>query len=48
VVLREGRPVDIESMVDGSLLVDGWEDMFLPVAVRRAWQPLVDGITHGG
>jgi transcriptional regulator with XRE-family HTH domain len=48
VVLREGRPVDIESIVDGSLLVDGWEDMFLPVAVRSAWQPLIDRITHVG
>jgi transcriptional regulator with XRE-family HTH domain len=48
VVLREGRPVDIESIVDGSLLVDGWRDMFLPVALRGAWQPLVDRITHLG
>jgi transcriptional regulator with XRE-family HTH domain len=48
VVLREGRPVDIESIVDGSLLVDGWADMFLPQAVRSAWQPLIDTITHLG
>lgn len=48
VVLREGRPVDIESIVDGSLLVDGWEDMFLPAAVRSAWQPLVDRVTRLG
>lgn len=46
VVLREGRPVDIESIVDASLLVDGWEEMFLPRAVRSAWQPLVEKITH--
>ncbi len=48
VVLREGRPVDIEAIVDGSLLVDGWEEMFLPAAVRRAWHPLVERITHDG
>jgi len=42
----EGRPVDIESIVDASLLVDGWEEMFLPRAVRSAWQPLVEKITH--
>jgi transcriptional regulator with XRE-family HTH domain len=46
VVLREGRPADIESIVDGSLLVDGWEDMFLPAAVRSAWKPLIDEITQ--
>jgi transcriptional regulator with XRE-family HTH domain len=48
VVLREGRPVDIESIVDGSLLVDGWVDMFLPATVRAAWQPLITRITDLG
>ncbi len=48
VVLREGRPVDIESIVDGTLLVDGWGDMFLPRAVRNAWQPLVQRIAGNG
>lgn len=47
VVLREGRPADIQSIVDGSLLVDGWDDMVLPPAVRRAWQPLIDRISRG-
>lgn len=46
VVLREGRPADIESIVDGSLLVDGWQEMFLPRAVRRAWQPLIERTIH--
>ena len=44
VVLREGRPVDIESIVDGTLLVDGWDEMVLPRALRSAWQPLVQRI----
>lgn len=47
VVLREGRPVDIESIVDGALLVDGWGDMFLPRAIRAAWQPLIDRAMAG-
>jgi transcriptional regulator with XRE-family HTH domain len=42
VVLREGRPVDIESIVDGALLVDLWTDLVLPRRVRVAWQALVD------
>lgn len=44
-VLREGRPVDIESIVDGSLLVDGWAEMVLPAPLRSAWQPLIDSVT---
>lgn len=47
VVLREGRPVDIESIVDGALLVDGWDEMVLPRALRDAWQPLVERAAHG-
>src|SRR5438093_1761114 len=31
VVLREGRPVDIESIVDGPLLVDLWDELALPI-----------------
>jgi transcriptional regulator with XRE-family HTH domain len=42
VVLREGRAVDIESIVDGALLVDLWTDLVLPRRVRAAWQALVD------
>lgn len=42
VVLREGRPVDIEAIVDGALLVDLWDDLVLPKRLRTAWQPLID------
>lgn len=42
-VLREGRPVDIESIVDGALLVDLWTDLVLPRRIRTAWQPVIDG-----
>lgn len=41
-VLREGRPVDIESIVDGALLVDLWDELVLPRRLRAAWQPVVD------
>ena len=40
-VLQEGRPADILAYVDGALLVDLWEDLILPRAVRYAWAPLV-------
>lgn len=42
VVLREGRPSDIESIVDGALLIDLWAELVLPRRLRAAWQPLVD------
>ncbi len=44
-VLREGGPVDIESIVDGALLVDLWDELVLPDRLRAAWQPLIDEIT---
>jgi hypothetical protein len=40
-VLQEGRPADILAYVDGALLVDLWEDLVLPRAVRSAWAPLI-------
>lgn len=43
-VLREGRPVDIESIVDGALLVDLWTELVLPRQLRKAWQPLIDEV----
>jgi hypothetical protein len=41
IVLQEGRPADILAYVDGALLVDLWDDLVLPQAVRSAWAPLV-------
>jgi transcriptional regulator with XRE-family HTH domain len=40
-VLQEGKPADILAYVDGALLVDLWEDLVLPRAVRSAWAPLI-------
>lgn len=42
VVLREGRPADIESIVDGALLVDQWDEIVLPRRLRSAWQSVID------
>lgn len=47
-VLREGRPADIERFVDGALLVDAWDDLVLPIALRAAWQPLIDAARSDG
>jgi hypothetical protein len=41
IVLQEGTPADITAYVDGALLVDLWEDLVLPRAVRSAWEPMV-------
>jgi transcriptional regulator with XRE-family HTH domain len=47
VALRKGRPSDIESIVDGALLVDLWDDLVLPRRLRDAWQPLIDDVRGG-
>jgi transcriptional regulator with XRE-family HTH domain len=41
IVLQEGRPADILTYIDGALLVDLWDDLVLPRAVRSAWAPVV-------
>lgn len=41
IVLQEGTPADILAYVDGALLVDLWQDLVLPRAVRSAWAPLI-------
>jgi len=40
-VLREGGPGDVLAYIDGALLVDLWDDLVLPAAVRDAWRPVV-------
>jgi transcriptional regulator with XRE-family HTH domain len=42
VVLREGQPADLERYLDGALLVDVWQDLVLPRALRAAWQGVID------
>lgn len=41
IVLREGGPDDVLTYIDGALLVDLWNDLVLPPAVRSAWQRVV-------
>ena len=41
IALQEGRPADILSYVDGALLVDLWDDLMLPRAIRSAWAPVI-------
>ena len=43
-VLREGNADDVLRYVDGSLLVDVWDELVLPGAVRVAWAPLIEQI----
>lgn len=40
-VLREGAPADVIRYVDGALLVDLWDELVLPRAVRVAWSQLI-------
>jgi len=41
IVLREGTPDVIESIVDGVLLCEAWPDLVLPPALRAAWARLI-------
>jgi hypothetical protein len=40
-VLREGAEADVLRYVDGVLLVDLWDELVLPSAVRAAWSSLI-------
>jgi len=48
IVLQEGRPADILAYVDGALLVDRWDDLVLPRAVRSAWVRVTGGRLPSG
>jgi len=41
IVLSEGRPEDVLTYVDGALLVDLWDELVLPSAIRAAWSAVV-------
>lgn len=48
-VVQHGMDKMAEDSVDGLLLTQAWPEMTLPLPVRRAWQPLIDGATkHDG
>ena len=42
IVLREGEPADLLTYVDGALLVDVWDDLVVPAAIREAWEPVIN------
>ena len=41
IVLREGGGEDIVRYIDGALLIDLWDELVLPAAVRAAWSAVV-------
>lgn len=41
IVLREGEGDDLLAYLDGALLVDLWDDLVIPRAIRSAWEPLI-------
>lgn len=40
-VLREGDAKDVLTFLDGTLLVDLWDELVLPCDVAAAWEPLI-------
>jgi len=40
-LLRRGQPDELIDWIDGAFLVDLWDDLRLPQAIRRAWDPVV-------
>lgn len=42
IILREGNPADIETTIDGLLLIQSWPHLVVPADLRAAWQPLID------
>lgn len=42
IVLREGSEQDLMRYVDGVLLVELWDELVLPRAVRAAWAQLIE------
>jgi hypothetical protein len=44
IVLREGNEEEFLRFIDGTLLVDLWDELVLSRAVRAAWSPLIDQV----
>lgn len=42
-VLREGVAEDVLAYVDGALLVDLWDELVIPAAMRDAWSTVATG-----
>ena len=46
-LLRRGHPGELVDWVDGALLVDLWDELRIPAAIRQAWRPAVDLARNG-
>ena len=46
-LLRRGKPAELMDWIDGALLVDLWDELKIPEAIRRAWQPAVSLASNG-
>lgn len=46
-VLREGTADEIRAWVRASTLLEVWDDLYLPVYVRWAWEPWI-AVHRGG
>jgi len=42
IVLREGHAADITAYIDGAFLVDLWDELVLPRAIRAAREPVIE------
>ena len=42
VVIREGMPKDMLKFIDGSLLIDLWQEIVLPQVIRTHWEVTID------
>jgi transcriptional regulator with XRE-family HTH domain len=42
IVIREGMPKDILKFIDGSLLIDSWQEIVLPQTIRTHWEVAID------
>lgn len=47
IVLQEGSDQDIQTYIDGALLIDLWDDLVLPRDLRCAWDPLISAAVGG-
>ena len=41
-LMRRGQPQELIDWIDGALLVDLWDELTIPQAIRKAWQPAVE------
>jgi hypothetical protein len=45
--MRRGHPEELVDRIDGALLVDLGDELTIPLAIRKAWQPAVEIAGNG-